>query len=107
VLADSNETVVVRTGHKDINIIIPWYHAMMANSPDSSSATTIIVYMVLFTDGNQLFQDTEYDCIPSGLLLGSYFLHIRFFFVDAAKLLRKKERISIFFIIFVAKIQSS
>ena len=29
------------------------------------------------------------------------------FFVDGAKLLRKKERISIFIIIFVAKIQSS
>ena len=106
-LADSDETVVVRTGHKDINIVIPWYHAMMANCPDGCSATTIIVYMVLFTNGNQFFQDAEYDSIPLGLLLGSYFLHICFFFVDGAKLLRKKERISIFIIIFVAKIQSS
>ena len=73
--ADFLEAVVVGAGHKHIDVVVPRYHAVMANGTNSRPATAVIGDMVLLADGYQFLQHIQDDGIPARLQFRSNFLH--------------------------------
>ena len=67
------QAVIVWARHDDINVVVPWYDAVVADSTDGCPCTAIVVQAVTLTDGYELAEYAEDSGVPA--LLYILYLH--------------------------------